>query len=586
MPVTKIAIDGLWHCLCPSIEAAGALRSSFGRVPSRRALLRRSSSIPFPRNAPHTQRRLFSRTIRNPEQASASSTFNVSSYEQNSVDQSTVLSGESLASESTEHLYEVLRSAAAQGQYERVLELVNYLVKHRHEEPNLRLYSALLLANVDPNHGIATRITAILDEMSRERIGADSGFYHAALKVLSIHPDHLLRQRVLQEMRQRWFVITVDGRHDIAAGLFRERQIELALNYLDSMRQEGIKVHGWLYDLAMYILCDMQEFDQALKFIQARVAAKDIDISSHTWYYLLDTASSYYHYDATQYVWKWRVETLHINPPSGVCINALATAARHGDAELATDVFRVLGNRSTHFELHHYEALLEAYARSGDLETSFKILCIMKTAKAEPEEASTRPIFEYLCEHPPDELDHALNILTALHAERRIIPTPAYNVIIEAYIHHGDLAGAVERYKRLHTLCAAGPSTATFNILLRGCRDAGRKDVAMFLASEMLAMKIRPDALTYDRLILVCLMQMDFEDAFKYLQEMKIHGWKPRQGTLVAVVKKCVAVSDPRAWSLLEEMAATGFDTVSLEKWVTANWMDYSSPKKGAVSGK
>src|SRR5438552_17341733 len=98
----------------------------------------------------------------------------------------------------------------------------------------------------------------------------------------------------------------------------------------------------------------------------------------------------YLQYDGTKYAWKKRVETNFINPSDGICLNVLNTAARHGDFDLATEVFRVLGNRSVRFEMHHYEALLEAYTASGDIRSALMVLCVMEGAGIEPSEASTR----------------------------------------------------------------------------------------------------------------------------------------------------------------------------------------------------
>ncbi len=247
------------------------------------------------------------------------------------------------------------------------------------------------------------------------------------------------------------------------------------------------------------------------------------------------------------------------------------TAARHDDAYLATDVFRILGNRKTKFELHQYETLLEAYVGSGNIKTALTILCIMKDSGLEPEEGSTRSLFQHLRQdvRRPQQV---FTILSELRKDGRTIPTSAVNCVIEASIHLGDLPRAIEQYKQLHTLCPDGPNLATFNALFRGCNTAHRKDLAMFLASEMLALNITPDALTYDRLLLVCLDQDDYEDAFRYFEEMTGRGWIPRQGTLVAMVKKCAERGDERAFEMYRELQAEGIDTAKIRKWLRHNW--------------
>lgn len=107
--------------------------------------------------------------------------------------------------------------------------------------------------------------------------------------------DYLLRADVLAYMRQRWFGLTADGFHDVAAGLFREGQFELAVDTLRDMRVEGIHIQPWLYDMAVYLLAQKGEIDEALNLMKERVAAGELNISKNVWYCLLDVASQKFH---------------------------------------------------------------------------------------------------------------------------------------------------------------------------------------------------------------------------------------------------------------------------------------------------
>lgn len=256
-----------------------------------------------------------------------------------------------------------------------------------------------------------------------------------------------------------------------------------------------------------------------------------------------------------------------------MCTNVLNTAARHQDPILATDVVRVLVNRTSKLDVHHYEALISAYASSSDLKSALQVLIIMKRARLEPGEATTRPIYDSLCkaEKLPSQ---AFRILQTLHKDGQTIPTAAANVIIEASVAHGHLEEAIRVYKTLHELCSSGPNTATFNALLQGCsKSPGNKDLAMFLASEMAALGIRPDVLTYDRLVLVCLTEEDYEDAFLYLDEMKgmFEGSELRMGTFNALIRRCIAARDKRVWSMLNEMQNKGHNVEKIRKWAELN---------------
>jgi len=221
----------------------------------------------------------------------------------------------------------------------------------------------------------------------------------------------------------------------------------------------------------------------------------------------------------------------------------------------------------------------------------------MSKAGIEPDAPSTRPLYLYLSssKHLPAK---AWRTLESLKEDGQTIPPAAVNVVIESSISVGHFQEAVQQYKSLHTICS-GPNTNTFNVLLQAtAKRDGSKDLAMFFASEMRALGVKPDALTYDRLVLVCLREKDYEDAFRYLEEMVVvsggrgrvgedggsgrreGGWWMRGGTAAALVRRCCVTGDGRAWDLLNEMEERGVGNAKLRSWVEGNW------KKVAESGE
>ena len=81
------------------------------------------------------------------------------------------------------HVYQNLRQIALRENYHQIHACVNILVKERGETPNTRLYEALLLANADHEHGSASDVARLLEEMTEEGITPDSATYHAILRV-------------------------------------------------------------------------------------------------------------------------------------------------------------------------------------------------------------------------------------------------------------------------------------------------------------------------------------------------------------------------------------------------------------------
>lgn len=257
-----------------------------------------------------------------------------------------------------------------------------------------------------------------------------------------------------------------------------------------------------------------------------------------------------------------------------MCINVLNTAARHCDAHLATDVIRILAGRKFKLDIHHYEALLDAYVGSNDLQTALRLLGIMRKSGLEPEEGTTRPVYAYLTSSPrlPTK---AWKILRELHEEGHEVPVTAVNCVLEAYVSNGQQREALDKYRSFHMVCSFGPNKATINALLKNLVSVDdSKEVAMFLASEMTSLGIRPDTLTFDRLILVCLKEHDYEDAFRYLDEMKTTFPRSmlRTGTAMALISVCAEKKDDRGWAILEDFEKKGQATTKMRSLMEQAW--------------
>lgn len=472
---------------------------------------------------------------------------------------------------STSQIYENLRIDASKGHTKNCELMVHYLVKERGERPNLRIYSSLILSNVNPEGSVAVMMDQI-KELRDEGLELDSHACHDVLKVLAVHPDYLLQTEILDYMQARWMELTEDGWHDIIAGLLRSVQFELALDKLDQMQEAGMQIQPWLYDMAIYILAQAGELDEVLRLLKFRSELGDAAVTACMWTFILDKAGEQLHYDLISHVWKRRVKDGFLNPSSGICLNVLNAAARKADTDLAIDVFRVLEERNASLDHQHYEMLIEAYMNASDLTNALTILYVMQESYVFPDENTIRPIVMYM-QQDPARPRHGFEILRTAQKMRKKIPATAMNACIESALGHNNLDLAIEFYKTMHVICVHGADTATFNLLLKGCYAAARKDLAMSLAQEMVSMKVRPNYLSYDRILLVCLRVDDYDDAIRYYDEMRGQGFTPRKGTLVTLVKKLAKAGDPRTAQVLDDIEKMGLATTRLRWWLKVNGM-------------
>jgi len=85
---------------------------------------------------------------------------------------------------SIEELHDLLREVRDQeGAYDRIIDIVDYLIRVRGEKPGLRHFDALIRANADAERGSAEVVEGLLREMDKEGIIGDSGLYHGVMMV-------------------------------------------------------------------------------------------------------------------------------------------------------------------------------------------------------------------------------------------------------------------------------------------------------------------------------------------------------------------------------------------------------------------
>lgn len=444
--------------------------------------------------------------------------------------------------------------------------LVKYLVKHRSQAPNAFLYEALIASNWEPA-GSAEEVRQILDEMRNLGVSTTSSLYHTALRALAIHPDYLLRNRIISEMKERWLELTPDGEYSVALGLLRDGQHELALGKLEELLDSSHPVPSYVLDIFIIVLSQHTHFDEALSLLQRRTQSDRPAVSPSIWSFVLDECSRHYHYVGTRLAWDTLVPSKLLTPSDGTCLNVLNTASRHSDARLATDVISHLSARQVKLGAHHYEALVDCYAHRDDVANALESLCIMSRAGVPPSQASTTSILAAF-RRSPSLARVARDALLRL-GETLTVPLAAFNVVLDGLCAFaGADADAFELYQLVRHLCGCAPGYYTFKPFMERSWDVG---VTSFLMDEMRAFGVEPTREFYDRLVYLAAVQGDLDTAFKALGELEgRQGVTDRKGsgaeewicreTALAVVRRCVSDRDERVWNLLWFAKRVGLD--------------------------
>lgn len=200
MPQKKLILDGLWYCLCPSLNLAASSRPGISLFKGKRGLPspalppRRcySGSEPAGDNERRTAPRKTPNTDPAIEQQDASRTIAEKGSHKRHARQETGVARppktppalKKLSGLPTVNLEAKLQELSAKvPKIKTTMRILRILVKDRHARPGVRHYRALILANTDAERGSPETLRGLLSEMERNGVPADSGTLHAALQV-------------------------------------------------------------------------------------------------------------------------------------------------------------------------------------------------------------------------------------------------------------------------------------------------------------------------------------------------------------------------------------------------------------------
>ncbi|KAH8424700.1 pentatricopeptide repeat protein [Aspergillus melleus] len=556
MPRGTLLLDGLWHCLCPSFSL-----DTFAHTASpiiRKTRRPRFALVPGNSTSAPAWRCLSSLTAnhqehnaekeRKPEENENDISRSRKRASRQSRRQNNRAPGlsqvpDTLKRKPTARLEAQLQELTTKRpKVVGAVQILRALIRDRHVRPDTRHYKALILANTDSERGSPENVRDLLSEMEENKITADSGTLHAALQVLAVHPDYVLRQEILHTLRDRWLPLSPTGWHYVVAGLVREHQFELALDHLEKMEVKEIMVENWLYSLFIYYLCDFEEFDEVVRLMRLR-ASRGHDMTPDLWLYVLDAASAATHHEATFYVWRQMVELRYLKPSHGICKNVMTTALHAGNTKLATSVIEFLVEIDVAPGLEDYEKLAETYLKTGDLCAGFEVWCQMHAEGIALEESSTDGFLDHMIQtrtHPRD----AWAMLKRLKELGYEIPLRCALVVIQTCEREalGDpsiVDDGIALYKELYALCPTKADASIYNSLIGMCRRAKAPDAGMFVVNEMASLAVVPNSMTFQHLIVICLDAGNFKSAIMYFQDMLDRDFTPDEEVCVEIRELC-----------------------------------------------
>jgi tetratricopeptide (TPR) repeat protein len=348
--------------------------------------------------------------------------------------------------------------------YLRILNIVRYLLRNRKYPPDALIYESLMAAMADPQ-GSSTGVSKLLQDMSIQNVPLTADVCYLALEALSVHPDYILRQEVVQMTEQHWFEFTMPAKQSIAVAMLREGQFELALNKFNKLLEDPGHVDLWVYDIFILEFGREGFFDEMLHILKKRKFAHGSDKAFRSIQLMaLDMFSQGFHHEGTTFVWRDVVNIPIHNPSNGIIENVLATGARHGDTELASQALEKLASRGKPRQQHN-DAIVEAFANSGNVTGALTILNLQHNNGCLLLRGTTRPVLQALLKNR-DLISEAEAAIQSMHKEGPV-PREVLMVTIEALAEARTSEAAMPLFKDTHLLTGKSPRLTDIGLLLR-----------------------------------------------------------------------------------------------------------------------
>ncbi|KAJ4864588.1 hypothetical protein T069G_01118 [Trichoderma breve] len=447
-------------------------------------------------------------------------------------------------------------------QHLRIVQLVQHLMRVENQPITPFIYECLMDAMAHPR-GSVDGVRRILDDMVEQQgMKPTAELCNAALRALMNHPDYVLRMEIRNIMQEYWFPTDTPVKQTVAIGLLRDDQHELAYAKLTEMIEQGAKVDPWVYDIFILVFGKLGFLDEMLQLLYRRknLAGSTDPMVINLTYYALDVCSQAYHHAGTLFGWLSVVQNHLVQPSDGIIENVLGTAARNADAQLATEALDMVSQR-TRAQPYHYEAVVEAFAGSGDLAAAIRTLSIMSENGIRIGRGYTRTLHKAVRSRP-ELLDNAEAVVREA-ARARPVPRAAAAAVVESIAEAHGSARALSLYRDLPTLCDVEPPNARMlqNLIIHSADEA----TAKYFAKEYADQVSEDDdptqsTATFSTLITRCAEVGEMDLAFRFVKQAMAGGiTKSRSLKWISVlVEQSVTREDGRVWPVVDSLLNTG----------------------------
>lgn len=229
---------------------------------------------------------------------------------------------------------------------------------------------------------------------------------------------------------------------------------------------------------------------------------------------------------------------------------------------MAADVIRLLGEEGYTFRECHFSPLIEAFASTGDIASTFKVFTAMRRLGIVPTKKAALPIARKLGADV-NAIRKARSVLEDMaKTEGQEVDISAFNLIIHSFAFNRQFDEAFSIYARAKEF-GVKPDTETLDATLDACIHCRDAELGITIYREELSRGVKASSTTLSKMVTLMCTQKDYEDAFTYLEKMKKLKMTPMRGCYFKLVKVLSAANDPRLDMAIKDMEAFGYNISS-----------------------
>ncbi|KAF7321337.1 Methyltransf-25 domain-containing protein [Mycena kentingensis (nom. inval.)] len=304
--------------------------------------------------------------------------------------------------------------------------------------PSRATYNTLLRSLA--HGGYASATLAVLEDMLALHIQPDTNSFnfiiqaHRTERSPSVHA-------VLQRMQQLEVVPNSATYTHLITRFASENNLEECLKYLNEMTVAGL-VPQLAAIQAVIVLAAKQEYPKLAIELAVSYEKSTRKVQDFVWTACLHASAAQLYAEGVLKTWHILVQNLAISPDEGLCLLVLHTAARHGLAELATDVLRVLKLLDIPIAEHHLAPMFESLFVADRHEEAFQALEIMRKSGAVPSLRTAYCVVAAVSERP-HLLDELWTLVKRMHAEGKHVDPTVCTALIQASVSSQPLLSRV-----------------------------------------------------------------------------------------------------------------------------------------------